>query len=155
MKDYSHKDSFFWNGFNNIGIGSIALASVLNNCQTLTVSKALLVLPMIIHSPTLSYMASKSTRMRSSAALTSSHPHLFSNFNERFESTLPLTLNSIQFLVHLKIAEFTDTLKIKKEIKFENDFGKRAEKIFKASCKISSLLSENDDELYLNLRVKL
>ncbi|MBF7978562.1 MULTISPECIES: three component ABC system middle component [Rahnella] len=149
------EDIFSWDGYNNIGIGSIAIASVLNYRKVLSVPKALLVIPMITHTPTLSYMSSKSTLNRSSAALTSGFPNLFTNFNERFEDSLPLSLNSIQYLVHLGYAKFDQNLIFLKKLEIDNEFGTRAEKIFIASKKISQLLNDDSEELFLNLRIKL
>jgi len=145
----------FWEGYNNVGIGVLALASVLNYSHSLSIPKALLIIPMIIHRPTLAYMSHKGTLGRGSAALTSGSPQLFVNFNERFESSLPLSINSIQLLVHLGYAKLGKTLIRQKLLEIDKDFGHRAQKIAQASEKISELLLEPEEELYLNFRVQL
>ncbi len=39
----------FWDGYNNIGIGAVALATVMNEVKSLSISKSLLILPLVIH----------------------------------------------------------------------------------------------------------
>lgn len=145
----------FWDGYNNVGIGVIAIASVLNHLGSLSIPKALLIIPMIVHRPTLGHMAHKGTLERGSAALSSGHPQLFVNFNERFESYLPLSVNSIQLLTHLGYAKLGEVLIRQRRLVIDTELGQRAKKIDQASEKISELLLEPDEELYLNFRVQL
>jgi hypothetical protein len=145
----------FWDGYNNVGIGVTAIASVLNHLGSLSIPKALLIIPMIVHRPTLNHMANKGTLERGSAALSSGHPQLFVNFNERFESCLALSVNSIQLLAHLGYAKLGEVLVRQRRLVIDSDLGQRAKKIDLASEKISELLLEPDEELYLNFRVQL
>jgi hypothetical protein len=155
MEDQAKNNKGFWDGYNNVGIGVVALASALNHLRSMSTPKALLVIPLIVHRPTLAYMANKVTLERGSAALVSGHPHLFANFKGRFESTLPLSLNSIQLLVHLGYAKLGDGLVLTKALDTNAEFGQRANKIEQASKKLAELLSEPEEELYLNFRVQL
>lgn len=145
----------FWDGYNNVGIGVVGIASILNHLDSISIPKALLIIPLVMHRPTLAYMAHKSTLERGSAALASGHPQLFVNFNERFESSLPLSINSIQLLVNLGYARLGGTLIRSRRLSIDTELGARALKIDLASEKISDLLLEADEELYLNFRVHL
>lgn len=145
----------FWDGYNNVGIGVVAIASVLNHLDRLSIPKALLIIPLIVHRPTLNHMAHKGTLERGSAALTSGYPQLFVNFNERFESSLPLSINSIQLFIHLGYGKLGDFLIRQRRLDINQDLGQRAKKIDIASEKISELLLEPEEELYLNFRVQL
>ncbi|MCE8022730.1 three component ABC system middle component [Billgrantia aerodenitrificans] len=145
----------YWGGYNNIGVGAVAIASVLNHSYSLSISKVLLIIPMVVHRPTLAHMSHKGIQERGSAALASGSPNLFVNFNQRFESYLPLSLNSVQLLVHLGYARFGQSLVRQKILTVDKMFGRRAQKINQASKKISELLQEDEEELYLNLRVHL
>lgn len=145
----------FWDGYNNVGIGVVAITSVLNHAQKLSLPKALLIIPMIMHRSTLLHFSHKSSVKRGSAALASSFPELFANFNERFENSLPLSMNSIQLLVHLEYGIFGQLLVHRKHLNIGDEFGLRAQKIAQASEKISELFSESDEELYLNFKVQL
>ncbi|WP_227136330.1 hypothetical protein [Kosakonia radicincitans] len=69
--------TIYWDGFNNIGIGAVAIGTVLNFVNTLSIPKALLIVPLIIHNPTVSFISKKNTRARSSAALVSNFPEFF------------------------------------------------------------------------------
>ncbi|MDR0069811.1 hypothetical protein RFX60_21640, partial [Acinetobacter sp. 11520] len=51
----------FWDGYNNIGIGAVALATVMNEVKSLSISKSLLILPLVIHQPTLQLLSHKRT----------------------------------------------------------------------------------------------
>ena len=79
MTEHStHHD--IWKLYNNIGIGVIALSSVMEHMPKITLTNALLILPLITHTPTLSYLSRKTTNIPSSSSLLISHPELFINF---------------------------------------------------------------------------
>lgn len=145
----------FWDGYNNIGIGAVALATVMNEVKSLSISKSLLILPLVIHQPTLQLLSHKRTTFKGSASFVSTYPRLLTNFNRRYFSTLPLTLNSIQILINLNYLEFNENIELRKILDIDKEFGERAIKISKAANKISELLEESEEELYLNFRVKL
>jgi hypothetical protein len=144
-----------WDGYNNVGICAIALATVLNHCRRLTLPKALLVMPLMMHEPTVSFLSSGATRPREAAALASSHPEFVANFNERYESSLVASVNAIQLLIHLGYAKLRDDLELSTPLSIDKSFGKRAMRIDKASEKASALLASPVEELYLNFRVQL
>lgn len=144
-----------WDGYNNVGICATAIASVLNHCQHLTLPKALLVMPLMMHKPTVSFLSSGSTRRREAAALASSHPEFIANFNDRYQSSLVVSVNSIQLLIHLGHAELRELLVLTTPMNIDSNFGKRALRINKASEKVAALLESPVEELYLNFRVQL
>lgn len=145
-----------WNNFNNIGIGAVAISSALNHHKTLSLPKSLLVLPLIMHRESLSFLSNKRNGLKSIAALTATHPELFFNFDKRYESTLAASLNSIQLLIELKwITHSNGCIHSINELEIDSSFGKRAIKIAQASEKISHIFNSSDEELYLNLRIKL
>lgn len=144
-----------WDGYNNVGICATAIASVLNHCQSLSLPKALLVMPLMMHEPTVSFLGSGSTRPREAAAIASSHPEFIANFNGRYESSLVVSVNAIQLLIHLGHAELMDHLVLATPMNIDKSFGKRAMRIDKASEKVAALLESPVDELYLNFRVQL
>lgn len=155
MTEHStHHD--IWKLYNNIGIGVIALSSVMEHMPKITLTNALLILPLITHTPTLSYLSRKTTNIPSSSSLLISHPELFINFNDRFYNALPLSINTIQFIIKNNLGNLEDNfLYSERKIEINNKYGKRAKKIFLASNNIAKLLIESDKELYLNFRVQL
>jgi hypothetical protein len=146
--------------FNNEAIGTIAIASVMKECTTLSYSKSMLILPFLFHQESTAFLKRSRVVLRSSEEFVIKKVGAFANFNDRYFSLLPISINSIMILSK------TGTLSIKKnQISYNdnNDFnvlaenlGKRAGDIVKASKKLSTLLlSESEPSLYLKLRIQL
>lgn len=144
-----------WNGYNNVGLCAVALASVIEHTQGLSLPKAMLVMPLVMHEATISFLSRGNVRQREAAALTSVRPELFINFNDRFQSSLIVSLNAIQLLIHLKYVRFAVDIYPDRPMLPSSEFGKRASRIFKATPNIAALLSSSVDELYLNFRIQL
>lgn len=144
-----------WYGYNNVGVCAIALMSVLQHARHICLPKALLVMPLIMHEATMRYLSDARVEYRGSAALAAKHPELFTNFSERYDSSLVTSVNAIQLLIDYKYATFEDGISLKTPLQIDDSFGKRATKINKASKHIAFLLSSPVDELYLNFRVKI
>ena len=144
-----------WRGFNNIGIAVTAIAAVLENTRSLTLPKAMLIMPLVMHEATLRYLANGNVRARRAAAFAIEYPEFIVNFDKRFDDSLVVSLNAIQFLTETKHVEFAGSLNLLRSLKIDSSYGKRALLIERASKNISALLSSADAELYLNLRVKL
>jgi hypothetical protein len=144
-----------WFGYNNVGVCATAMMSVLAHSGSLTIPKALLVMPLVMHDATVRYMADARVARRAAAALAGNRPDLFANFPERFEDSLGVALNAIQLLVTAGFAQFDDGLTLVRPLDVDLEFGKRVQKIVKASEHIAFVLSGPVDELYLNFRVSL
>ena len=144
-----------WSGYNNVGICSIALMSVLEHSKSVTLAKALLVMPLVMHDATVRYLGDSRVARREAAALVAQRPDLFANFATRYDDSLAITINAIQLLVEVGFVSFDDRLTLLKSLKVDSAFGKRAQKITKAAGHIASLLTGPVEELYLNFRVKL
>ena len=141
--------------YNNFSICAAALMAVLEEMQVLSVAKALLIMPIIMHDSTVRHLGKQSVRPREVAALTSTRPDLFLNFNSRFLAGLAPSLNAIQLLAEAKYVEFNGELVLNKNLEFSAAIGDRAMRIKKAAKNIAALLASSDNELYLNLRVQL
>lgn len=144
-----------WSGYNNAGICATALLGVLSHVEHLSVAKALLVMPLVMHDATVRYLGDARIARREAAALVAQRPDLFANFPTRFDDSLVVTLNAIQFLVAYGYARFDDGLVLLKPLEVDASFGKRAQKIVKACGHIAAVLASPVDELYLNFRVQL
>lgn len=144
-----------WSGYNNVGLCAVALANVIEHAKGLSLPKAMLVMPLVMHEATISFLSKASIRQREAAALTSIKPELFMNFNDRFQDGLIVSLNAIQLLVHFKYTRFDVDLFPNRSIEPGSEYGKRAERIFKATPNIAALLSGPVEELYLNFRIQL
>jgi hypothetical protein len=112
-------------------------------------------MPLAMHEATIRFLANANVRQRQVAALVTARPDLFSNYANRFEESLVVSLNAIQFLLTSGHARLDSELKIDQKMEIDSRYGKRALLIEKASKNIAGLLSGPDDDLYLNLRIKL
>ncbi|WP_423819208.1 three component ABC system middle component [Salinimicrobium sp. TIG7-5_MAKvit] len=143
--------------YNNIGIASIAIYAVLSHSSELTLSKALLILPLFSSSPLTQHLSRSSTKVKSVEKLIAEKTSLFSNFNGRFYDTLALSINSIQFLAKANLVTLENGIirNNSEEVYYTSQMGKRAGKIFSASENLSRLLNAPTEKLYLNLRIEL
>lgn len=142
--------------YNNIGITSIAIYSVLSLSKELSIPKALLIMPLFTSKDLTSHLSRKTTEIKSIEKLISEKTPLFSNFNKRYYDSLVNSINAIQLLIETnKISILDGKLIANKSFQYMKSMGTRAEKINSASPNVSKLLNENTEKLYLNLRIEL
>ncbi len=142
--------------YNNIGIGALAIGSVLSINNELSLAKTSLILPFITHTECLNYLARATTHLTSIEKLIAERTSYFSNFNARYYDSLCLSFSSIQYLTEMGYAQLKGDLLVKiKPLEYNAKMGTRAKKIFQAANNVAELLLENDNKLYLNLRVQL
>ncbi|WP_440965407.1 three component ABC system middle component [Massilia sp. GER05] len=153
--DVSSATSSEWNGYNNVGICAVALMAVLAHIKQLSLPKALLVMPLVMHDGTVKFMGNSLVRHRQIAALVAARADLFANFRQRYESSLVVTINAIQMLVASEHIHFDNAIRVNRSLEVNKNFGSRALKIEKASANLAALLESSEEELYLNMRVWL
>lgn len=144
-----------WSGYNNAGICATAVLAVLAHAERLSVSKALLIMPLVMHDVTVRYLGNGNVAFREVASLVAHRPDLFANFNSRFEESIAVSVNAIQWIVAAGYASFDGTLVLLQPPEIDASFGKRGQRIAKASRHIAAILAAPVDELYLNFRVQL
>ncbi len=145
--------------YNNEAIGAISIASVLRHCKKMSYAKSLLILPFFSHKETTRYLKNGNTKIDTLEEFLVKKIECFSNFEERYYSLIPVSINSIFILKELSIIDIREgflTYVDNNSFDFEHkDLGKRAKDIIKGSEKLSILLKEDADKLYLQLRIKL
>lgn len=151
----SEKSILTWSGYNNSGIAAVAIGMTLSHCHSLSLPKILLIMPIVMHSPTVKYLANGNTRSREISSLTAVRPDFVHNFSQRYHASLPHTINGLQLLHGLGVITYDGAIFQTKAFEASPAFGKRAELIASASREISHLLKSSEEELYLNLRVQL
>lgn len=144
-----------WSGYNNIGICAAALMSVLEHTRELSLPRALLVMPLMMHEGTLALLSRADMRKREAAALSSLRPDLFANFPSRFNGSLVVTVNSIQLLASTGFVRLQTDLELLQNLDVDTSFGARAVRMRKAAENVAALLASPEEELYLNFRVQL
>ncbi|WP_256576472.1 three component ABC system middle component [Pseudomonas sp. B11(2017)] len=151
----SERSILTWSGYNNSGIAALAIGMTLNHCHCLSLSKALLIMPIAMHTPTIKYLANGNTRSREISSLSAVRPDFVHNFNQRYHASLTHTINGLQILHALGLISYDGSISQIKKFETSSILGKRAELISSASKEISLLLKSSEEELYLNLRVQL
>ncbi len=145
--------------YNNELIGVISILSVLNELKKITITKALLIMPFYSHQQSLKVLKNNKVKIRSIEEFIIKYPSYFSNYNERFHSLLIVSINSIILLNKMGIITIQDNyiaLNAETELSYEEkDIGRRACEILKASNKLSNILREAEENLYLQLRVEI
>lgn len=144
-----------WSGYNNAGIAAVAIGCTLNHCTSLSLAKALTIMPIVMHAPTLKFLANANTRSREIASLIAMRPDFAQNFNQRYHASLLHSVNGIQILNELGYILFDNVIFKQKEFAVQTNLGKRSQQINKASAEIAALLDSSEEELYLNLRIQL
>jgi hypothetical protein len=144
-----------WDGFNNVGVCATAIASVLGHSESLSLPKVMLIMPLVMHDMTIRFLANGKVRERQIAAFTSMRPEFVANFDKRYFNSFIVSINAIQLLLSAGYVEFDGQVNLVQPLEVDKEFGKRGLLIAKAAKNISALLASSDDELYLNLRVKL
>lgn len=144
------------NTFNNLGIGIISIASVINTVKKISLDKVFLIIPFFNHQELLAYLGNANSDIKSIEQLISHKVNCFSNYNKRYYDSLILTLNSIQYLIDMEYVILKDEqLQLQKELLYDKRMGKRAEKIYKASDNVAKLLADTPSNLYFNLKVEI
>lgn len=149
------------NNYDNVGVALFAFLSVVRYMDSIEYSKALLIQPLLLHNPLVNYIKKRNVKVKGIEDLILSNIQYFLNFNERYFSLIPLSINTIL------IAEKMNFIKLQNNKIFTNkneidnfdfsnkSFGKRTTNIIDASEKISFLLNEETEELYFKLRIQL
>jgi hypothetical protein len=129
---------------------------VLQHTKSLSLSKALLIIPFITNAELLKYLARKDINIKSIEQLIVKKPKCFSNFNARYYDGLLVSINSIQFLAEIAVLELVNgEILLTEIIDYDKSMGKRAEKIFDASSRIADFIKSDTVNLYTNLRIQL
>lgn len=143
--------------YNNEAIATLAICSFLKVHQEIDISTSILILPFLLHEPTVRQLNSNSNK-RSIEEFLSNYPESLVNFNTRILDLLPLSINAITILNDAEIIEIkTNKISYQNNRSFQpSKSGKRSERIIRASNSLSNLfMNEKESSLYLKLKVQL
>lgn len=142
--------------YNNMGIAALAISSVLGHFQQSEIAKLVLILPIVMHRDSLTYLAKSNSSVTSFTNFIYSRPSNVTNFPQRFDSSLSTSLNAIQLLSEIGAINILDqNVKFIRPLRDIAKMGRRAEKIAKASKNIANILNAPSTDLYLNFRIQL
>ncbi len=144
--------------YNNEAIGLIAIYAILKENYSLNIAKMSLILPILFHEKTLTYLCETETQFLTLEDF-SKQSFLMENFNNRFLTFLPITSNIVSILCSTKLAKIENNiiqLIPENEFDVENKtIGERALFLIKGAKNLAILLSEDVVNLYSQLKVLL
>ncbi|GGJ13053.1 three component ABC system middle component [Paenibacillus hunanensis] len=145
--------------YNNEVFAALVIYNVIKKMNTIELTKALLIMPFISHKQTMKFLKNENTRINGIEEFIVKKPRFFLNFNDRYYSLLTVSLNSIMLLAELEVVSIENDWLLVNEMKpmditLEN-CGERIFDVTKAIDKLSKLLNEKKENLYLQLRVEL
>jgi hypothetical protein len=142
--------------YNNLGINSFAIASVLNRSGLLTLPKVALILPIVAHRGMVSQLAYGRFKVVSFEQYLIENIGFFYNFDERYTASITPTVNALQFLIEIGVVQLLDDCAVMvAELPIASAMGNRAKQIDRASTNIAALVSGSAEIFYLNARIKL
>lgn len=141
-------------------IGTVAIQSALENSigHSLSLAKAMLILPLIFDRAVRSILKRKSSIVLSSKDLLISNPTAFIRVRARYEDLTVTSLNTILLAQELgMVALEDDSLVLKKKIFLQcsSEIGKIASDILISGPKLGLILSEAPADLYQTFRIEL
>jgi len=141
-------------------IGTVAIQSALENStgRSLSLAKAMLVLPLLFDKAVRSVLKRKNSVVLSSKDLLISNPDAFVTVRARYEDLTITSLNAILLAQELGMAALgDDCLVLKKQIFFRNnlEIGKIALDILASGPKLGLILNESTADLYQTFRIEL
>jgi len=145
---------------NNEAIASVALGYLIKVYGTISAAKAMLVLPFVLHPPTVRKLRGNSLK-RSLEEFVVKNPECFISFNARFVDYLPLSVNAVTILQEMNVIEILrDQLNYNYKSAFSPEYtrqvGKRAGDFFTAIDVLADLLrGQSENSLYLKLKIEL
>lgn len=142
--------------YNNFCLVGLAINFMLQRNKSVSLSKAFLLAPFIMHADTMKYLKSSRKAVTNIDELIINKPGLFLNFNKRYYDSLLTSINAIQFLYDIDALELKDEMLVSKNIiPFDSKMGERMKLINQIIPFLADILNDDDKKLYLNLRVEL
>lgn len=140
-------------------IGTVAIQSALVNSdgRSLSLAKAMLILPLVFDRVVRSVLKRKTSVVLSSKDLLISNPAAYITVRARYEDLTVTSLNTIILALELGMVSLEDGCLVLKNQIFPDspDIGKIASDIFAAGPKLGLILSESTEDLYQTFRIEL
>lgn len=143
--------------YNNEAIASCVFLSVLNRGGAVDIARSCLILPLLLDDRTINYLKRNQDAGLSLGQLIEDRPRLFTSFNKRYLSLLPVAINSFMLLSKSGQIKIENQISTTGSLNFENhELGLRFNKIdemIPMFLTITEMYSTT--ELYKILKVQL
>lgn len=143
--------------YNNEAIASCIFLLILNKVDTLDVARSCLILPFLLDDKTVSYFTRNQDVELDLEQLMKEQPRLFTSFNKRYLSLLPVTINSFILLSKGNQIKIENQITTNGSLNIENqDLGNRFGKIEQIIPPFLSMIEKySTAQLYKILKVQL
>ena len=145
--------------YNNEAIASCIFLAYLQNVKSIDMAQSCLILPFLLDDRTVMYFTNiRDDYDNSLEYIVNNSPKLFTSFNKRYLSLLPITINSILLLNKNKqIGISSNNIFTKVDFIYDEvDMGNRFERIKKVIPFLASILNKHStSQLYKILKVQL
>lgn len=143
--------------YNNEAIASCIFLSILNNVDTLDIARSCLILPFLLDDRTVSYLSRNLDNELELEQLIKEQSRLFTSFNKRYLSLLPVTINSLVLLGNSNQVSLGNEIVNNTTLNLEKkNLGDRFNKIEEVIPKFLSMLEKYSTvQLYKTLKVQL
>ena len=145
--------------YNNEAIASCIFLAYLQNVKSIDMAQSCLILPFLLDDRTVMYFTNiRDDYDNSLEYIVNNRPKLFTTFNKRYLSLLPITINSILLLNKNKqIGISSNNILTKVDFIYDEvDMGNRFERIKKVIPFLASILNKySTSQLYKILKVQL
>ncbi len=143
--------------YNNEALASVVLVEYISKKEIMELENTLLILPFLLHDPTLKKLSGKSL-LRSVEEFHASFPELLIGFNQRYNDFLPLSVNAMGILMESHMVKLEKGVVIYNNhiIIPKNQAGERYAKISNVIDKLIGMFGEDSSSsLYYKLRIQL
>ncbi len=143
--------------YNNEAIASCIFLSILNKVNTLDIARSCLILPFLLDDKTVSYLTKNQDVELDLEQLIKEQPRLFTSFNKRYLSLLPVTINSFMLLSKSNQIKIENQITTNSSLNIENqELGNRFSMIEKIIPSFLSMIERYSTlQLYKTLKVQL
>lgn len=143
--------------YNNEAIASCIFLSILNNVEKLDIARSCLILPFLLDDRTVSYLSRNLDNELELEQLIKEQSRLFTSFNKRYLSLLPVTINSLVLLSNSNQVSLGSEIVNNTSLNLEEkNLGDRFNKIEEIIPKFLLMLEKYSTvQLYKTLKVQL
>lgn len=143
--------------YNNEAIASCIFLSILNNVDKLDIARSCLILPFLLDDKPVSYLSRNLDNELELEQLIKEQSRLFTSFNKRYLSLLPVTINSLVLLGNSNQVSLGNEIVNNTTLNLEKkNLGDRFNKIEEVIPKFLSMLEKYSTvQLYKTLKVQL
>jgi len=143
--------------YNNEAIASCIFLSILNNVEKFDIARSCLILPFLLDDRTVSYLSRNLDNELELEQLIKEQSRLFTSFNKRYLSLLPITINSLVLLSNSNQVSLGSEIVNSTSLNLEKkNLGDRFNKIEEVIPKFLLMLEKYSTvQLYKTLKVQL